>query len=374
MHAINQIQRIKSKLIDAKRTDSHLRVFGASSHKYFMNSPLSADIVQAFEEKNSITLPDGYKTFILEIGNAGNSYRNSAAGPFYGIYPLGTDIDELANEKYLRNECILYPKMSDEYWMSLINDVENEDDLSDAEYEEAKGKIYGGILPIGSQGCSYLHGIVLNGKNKGRVINIDADRQKPKFCFEENFLDWYERWLDEVISGELIKDEPVWFGYHIGGSEEELLTKFLNSVDGDDQSDCLDGLLIKSRLAEQTIIKIESLINEHPEHNKLLIQILSKFDYLRAKPYLSELSKTDLGSVFKFVHWYAKDKSFEWVPTVENNIPGIVDDEETFRFCTYLLQNANIDFGNLLIPLTKSQNEDIRVTAYYLLGRLSRKK
>ena len=139
---------------------------------------------------------------------------NSAAGPYFGIFPLGESIHELVDEpeKYLSGNCVLTPEMTDEFWNDLNRRIEEDENISDEEYDKEKGKIFGGILPIGSQGCTYLHGIVLNGEYKGRVVNLDMDWQKPKFTYEENFLDWYERWLDEVILGHLL--EPAsWFGY-----------------------------------------------------------------------------------------------------------------------------------------------------------------
>ena len=47
----DQIQRIKEKLKTAKTTDDNLYVFGADSHKYQLNSPLSNGKVKKFEKK-----------------------------------------------------------------------------------------------------------------------------------------------------------------------------------------------------------------------------------------------------------------------------------------------------------------------------------
>jgi hypothetical protein len=111
--------------------------------------------------------------------------------------------------------------MSDDYWHSLTGKTDHNTDLTDEEYDKEIGKLYGGILPIGSQGCTFLHGIILNGKHKGMVVNLDLERHKPRFAFEKNFLDWYERWLDEVISGYLITDKTIWFGYAKRSPERE---------------------------------------------------------------------------------------------------------------------------------------------------------
>jgi len=370
-----QVQRIKQKLQAAKKADTKLKVFGADSHKYTLSKPATAEEVTQFEQQYSIELPGCYKAFLLQVGNGGNAYASSAAGPFYGIYPLGKNVDELIYdtvERDLKNDCIIYPKMPDDYWTSLTQKLN--DDLSDEDYGNERGRIFGGILPIGSQGCSYLHGIVLNGPYTGRVVNLDIDAQKPRFAFESNFLDWYERWLDEVISGQLMQGGPSWFGYSMGGLEEQLLELFLSAKDEEQKADCLNGILNKHTLQKEIVENIEQQVFQHTRGiNAQLIQILCKFNYEKAKPYLIELVKTDLLSVFQFVYWYAKDKSREWAPVIEADISRI-DDGETFRFCTYLLTETKGNFGPLIIPFTEKEDEDIRVTAFYTLGKLNNRQ
>lgn len=371
----DQVQRIKDKLSQARKRDKDLTVFGASNHKYRINDPATAEKVSRLEEEYGIELPDCYKSFILQVGNGGIAYLNSAAGPFYGIYPLGENIDELIGDNteiYLRNDCIIYPGMSDEYWQSLNVNIDN-DDISDEDYEKEKGKIFGGILPVGSQGCSYLHGIIINGRYRGRVVNLSADGQKPKFTFENNFLDWYERWLDEIISGELLDDGPGWFGYSMGGPDSAMIHLFLETNSIQQKEDCLTGILSKKKIEAATIkIVEEQYVNGANEFKMELLQILTKFAYEKAKPYLVQLARTDLGSVCKFVHWYAKGKSAEWLSLISEYI-GSIDDAEDFRFCTYILVGTKTDFGHLIVPFTQKDDEKIRVTAFYTLGQLKNK-
>ena len=84
-----QIERIQNKLGKAREKDCFFRVFGASHHKYKIGKVLSLDEIMLFEEKFSVKLPDCYKAFLMNIGNGGISINRSAAGPYYGIYPLG---------------------------------------------------------------------------------------------------------------------------------------------------------------------------------------------------------------------------------------------------------------------------------------------
>jgi hypothetical protein len=373
----DQIQRIKDKLPKAKKADKNLEVFGAKSHKYQLHDPATTAAVAAFEQKYDIELPDCYKAFVLQVGNGGAAHESAAAGPFYGIYPLGKNVDELVcfnTAKSLQANCVIYPGMSDEYWTSLNAHIDHDSDISDEDYEMELGKIFGGILPIGSQGCSYLHGIVLNGAYRGRVVNVDLDRQKPRFTFENNFLDWYERWLNEVISGDLIGEAPRWFGYTMGGSDTALSHAFLGAGAFQQRSDCLDGILNKKKVTEETIQIIEkAFLKDTGELKIKLLQILAKFDYKKAKPYLIELSKTDLQPVFQFFYWYAKDKSAEWFPLIAEHIDRI-DDNETFTYYTYLLRETGTNFGRLMIPFTEHTNENIRATAFYTLGKIKKKK
>ncbi|MEK7951504.1 SMI1/KNR4 family protein [Luteolibacter soli] len=209
-----QLQRITTKLAAARKADSDLKVFGATHHQYRINPPASEQDVLAFEQRYSIQLPACYRAFITSVGNGGTSFDAAAAGPFYGIFLLGENLNELVQrpELFLSQPAILQPEMTSEEWAAQIKRL-NEDGTPDQEYEEELGRIYSGILPIGSQGCSSLHALVLNGPHAGKVVNLNTDRDKPKFAFEQNFLDWYERWLDEVISGYLSRNDTVWFGY-----------------------------------------------------------------------------------------------------------------------------------------------------------------
>lgn len=213
-----QIQRIKRKLILAKEADFKYQTFGSSYHQYFIGEVVSETEITNLEREYSITFPSCYRSFLTQVGNTGKSYANSAAGPFYGIYPLGKRISELVEfpKECLNQPVKIYPNMTKKYWAELTKKIREDDELSDDEFEREMGKIYSGILPIGSQGCSYIHAILLNGEHRGKVVNLDFDIEgsMPIFTFENNFLDWYERWLDEIISGDLIKDTPTWFGYY----------------------------------------------------------------------------------------------------------------------------------------------------------------
>lgn len=371
-----QAERIKQKLELARKQDSRYQVFGAEKHKYVIHKPVSEADILRFEATHSVSLPDSYKIFLMQIGNGGVSYAKSAAGPFYGIFPLGEHTHELVDEpkKYFSMPVNIYPGMTEEYWQGLVEGAVSRYDLSEDEYDEEMGRIYAGILPIGSQGRAFVHGLLLNGEHKGRVVNLDLDLQIPQFAFESNFLDWYERWLDEVISGDLMKSDAGSFGYTMGGTEGHLVEDFLAAADEEVRLDCLGGLLNKKELTDTTIALIDKEYKvAKGENRKLLLQILTKNNYTIAKPYLLEWVSIDLLAVFQFIYWYQKEKSPEWLEVIEKHIQAI-SEVETFRFCTYLLSETGIDFGRLLLPCITNENESIRVTAFYTLGKSSQKE
>ena len=375
-----QLIRIQQKLAQAKAADKNLEVFGADAHQYHLNPPVSEAEVLAFEKKYGVQLPECYRAFMLTIGDAKAKKSDFIAGPYYGLYAFGTSLDSLLYEKietYLKAPCNLSPDMTQEEWETLSDPLlssEEEEEEDDDKYFAERAKVFGGLLPLGSQGCTYEHALVLNGKYAGRVVNVDLDLAQPKFAFETNFLDWYERYLDEVISGQLLDDRPTWFGYHRGEPAEVLLNEYEHTTNRKTQTDCLEGVYHKKPPLEPALLdKIEKLIALNNDDRAFLIEILSQSSYERAKPYLQDLVTKDPKKVFQFVWWYAKDHCADWVSVVKELLPTITD-ERTFDFATYLLTEGDDNFEEVILPFTDNENHQIRSTAYYTLGKSKKKE
>ena len=375
-----QLIRIQQKLAQAKAADKNLEVFGADAHQYHLNPPVSEAEVLAFEKKYGVQLPECYRAFMLTIGDAKAKKSDFIAGPYYGLYAFGTSVDSLLYEKietYLKAPCNLSPDMTQEEWETLSDPLlssEEEEEEDDDKYFAERAKVFGGLLPLGSQGCTYEHALVLNGKYAGRVVNVDLDLAQPKFAFETNFLDWYERYLDEVISGQLIDDRPTWFGYHRGEPAEVLLNEYEHTTDRKTQTDCLEGVYHKKPPLEPALLdKIEKLIALNNDDRDFLIEILSQSSYERAKPYLQDLVNKDPKKVFQFVWWYAKDHCADWVSVVKELLPTITD-ERIFDFATYLLTEGDDNFEEVILPFTDNENHQIRSTAYYTLGKSKKRE
>ena len=372
-----QITRIQTKLAQARELDPGRKVFGASNHRYKLYPPASLEDVQTLEAQYGIQLPESYKAFVLDVGNGGPSYLGSGAGPFYGIFKLGEYLDELVyvdTEKHLKNPCVLKPHMAEEEWKEISHNIREDDDISDEVYDQLLGKIYAGILPLGSQGCAYVHGLVLNGPYKGKVVNLNPNHYKPRFTYEDHFLDWYERWLDEVISGDLLTKGISWFGYTRGGPEESLIALFQNSTDETVQNEVLVGLLQKRKVSTTTLHFLDTLYpSTEGEQKWLCLQALTKFSYAKAKPYLVAEAADHMREVFQFVYWYTKDRSYEWKSFIQQHIHQI-QDLPTLKSCLDLMKGMEREVGNWLLPFISHQDMQIRKATFYALGEFKRKE
>ena len=278
MNYTAQIKRIKTKLVLAKEADKKFKVFGSSSHKYNIGNPMNSNKIELFETKYNITLPECYKSFITHIG--------SGAGPFYGIWDLDKGINRLLYnaEKYLsiENRCMSY---SYEEWEKL-----EEDDINDEEYEKLSNELFAGILPIGTTGCTGIIGLILVGKDKGKIAHLSDELYFPFMTFEDNFLDWYERWLDEIISGKLIKNGGSSFDRVMGGGEAKLFDKLENINKNDEKTKILLGIFELDSILEKNIKNIEILIShKNIKIKKNALLILTKFYHFLATSTLNNM-------------------------------------------------------------------------------------
>lgn len=186
-------KRILKLLEQAKAKDPDLMRFGAYSHKYKLSAPASEETIQKFEEQEGIRLPEEYRDFLLFVGNGG-------AGPYYGLYGVEVEKKELHDSHGSRlyrvqEEPVIYPKMSDEEW-DRVADPNGMPGTGRRKGEEMHP--YVGVLPIGSQGCTLMTGIMLAGPYRGQMVYYDEDLcGQPFFVREKGFLKWYERWLRE---------------------------------------------------------------------------------------------------------------------------------------------------------------------------------
>lgn len=329
MKNLNQVERIKIKLNLAKNTDSFFEVFGASSHKYRLDSPIDITEIETFEKKYNISLPDGYKIFLTQIGNGGNERKsqvgNSGAGPDYGIYKLGHEqqfcmgYSASPTVEYLAKEPFFNSETTKEDWEKISESIP--EDIPNDEYDKEFERVYAGILTISACGCAGYMGIMLSGENKGRVVYMYDELQYcPQFVNEVNFLDWYENWLDSIISG-----QRIGIGRKPYKTEEENFARF-TTVENTHKDNVpywkivalgyirtLDSLSL-----QYTKILWKSYDTETDKTVKLyILNLLAKFDYKNAKIELNKLYKNNALEFLKILHLYAKEKTSDWKDVIQ---------------------------------------------------------
>jgi hypothetical protein len=208
-----QIARIKEKLEQVKSLDKNFSLFGASKHRYDFNQPLSVEQIENFERQYRVSLPQGFRLFLLELGNGG-------AGPFYGLVKLEDSLYadmEYRKESAKVNPSLPFPHTEPQYMFP--EDFEESD-------EAARERIYDywseplheqGILRICNYGCGIFIDLIVNGEEYGNVWVSDIGNDYGIFPVgiiddepnkKTKFLDWYEKWLDKCLEElELIKNE-----------------------------------------------------------------------------------------------------------------------------------------------------------------------
>lgn len=224
------VKRILKLLEQARAKDPDFARFGAYSHQYKLAAPAGEEAIRKFEEQQGVRLPEEYRDFLTFIGNGG-------AGPYYGLYGLKALKDDLSDSRGLRRcrsleEPVIYPKMSEEEWDRIVN-LES----------RRKGENvypYTGVLPIGTQGCTLMTGLMLTGPYRGQVVYYDNDFCGPPFFVrEKGFLSWYERWLREVIAG--YNEEECGFGLNVDGNPRQLMELYEQTEDPEERKEIIDS-------------------------------------------------------------------------------------------------------------------------------------
>jgi hypothetical protein len=206
MDKFDAINRDLQRLRESKKA---LSVFGAESHGYRVNPPLSEAEIIAFEAKHDVQLPDDYRQFLMRVGNGG-------AGPDYGLYKLG-EMDDGFDfgpwDEFIGD--LSKPFLHTQAWNDLTGEPEDISDEDEEEYErqlEAFDEIYwnpsnmNGAIPICHLGCALRLWLVVNGPEKGNVWQDNRADQggiEPLQTATQKrvtFFEWYRSWLDEALS------------------------------------------------------------------------------------------------------------------------------------------------------------------------------
>lgn len=358
-----QIARIRQKVLQAAQAESSGSVFGASSHQYRMNEPLTLKQLGRLEAEWEVTLPDPFAAFLVGVGDGG-------AGPYYGIYPsssISPDLDRLAEPSIFRLD------RTSQDWMSPPAEDDELDDMDDEAYDAFWADLLRGTIEFGTMGCDNELLLIVSGEHRGRVVYLNMASPKVFFAYEKNFLDWYERWLDEVIGG----FEIHWFGTTPGGSEADLIAAFEQSDNGGPRGDLLRALLRLPRPSEAVISLAQAALGDPEEEvRRYALTLLAKRAPKYADPLLLELLRSESPekrrTAVQLIHWYRKEAAGEFAEELIRLAP-IESDAETFRFIGYVLETAGTEKLPLLLPAFRSPDPEIRKNAVWQAGSSDRK-
>ncbi|WP_246310957.1 SMI1/KNR4 family protein [Paenibacillus xylanilyticus] len=354
-----QLDRIKSKLNQAMHKDADFSLFGASSHQYRVREKLKAKELADWESLNQVTLPDSFAQFLMEVGNGG-------AGPYYGVYSLEKATTYTEREVLLAKS-ILHPGMAKEEWNHLIEPLTKDEDISDEEYDEARNKVLGGMLCIGTQGCEYDMYLVLEGKYRGRIVyTSDFHPDHPFFfVYEDSFLDWYERWLDEII----LDYEGSWFGILMPGNEDVLIQMYQSAPNEEIQTKALDGMFKFKKVSEETLGFLKNVAEQSVKHRNTAIQLICKTSFDTGAEYLLGVLQSegheDFSDALKILNAHRKTADLkEFYPAILQRIDRI-SDRETLRYAGYLLEDCDEVTLHNFAPFLCHADSSMQTTAIY---------
>src|SRR6266566_2542793 len=151
----------------------------AHSQDRVLNAPISECAVQEFEQAHGIQLPDGYREFLMRVGNGGDG------PPCYGLGPLGLPSHDMRPEEArrwteLRDIQRSFPFTR--YWIWDEGQTTDEGRIEEVKY----GSIY-----IGNDGCGAYWHLIITGPERGNVWMIAFEGIQPA-CPKRDFLTWYE--------------------------------------------------------------------------------------------------------------------------------------------------------------------------------------
>jgi hypothetical protein len=188
-------------------------VFGADSHLYQLNPPLTERDVQAFEAQHHIVLPRDYRGFLIHVGDGG-------AGPYYGVFKLG-EMDHGRNYGPWKEGDGFAGILSEPFpHTALWNDLSGKPDDNAGEKDEEEWERrfnefdqrywepsnVNGAIPICHLGCALRQWLVVTGPEVGHVWCDDRPDYKGlhplQFGGQDRvtFIEWYRLWLDDALT------------------------------------------------------------------------------------------------------------------------------------------------------------------------------
>lgn len=146
---------------------------------------LSEEVIATFEKNCKIQLPQAYHLFLKYIGNGCHSMMD------------GFRLNCLED---LKKQDLSRPFMIEEAWI-----WEDDDRPSSVVSQEMETKVYQGEIELINIGCGMSYNLIVTGKCRGEVWNFTDVGVQP-CCERQDFLGWFELWLDYQDETDYFKD------------------------------------------------------------------------------------------------------------------------------------------------------------------------
>jgi hypothetical protein len=207
LHAIMTASAIQELLIQLSEADPKRRMFGADTHRYQLNVPVSEATLSRAESAIGAPLPAEYRTFITSAGDGG-------AGPYYGVIPLGGALDRLEDHLDsllpLGRDCPLtadldfgeiacQPDDWEEHVARLGSDPTYAARFDDLPSTYNSDPWLDGRLPVVDYGCGDWFFLVVRGPRRGTLWVDSTSNGSGLYCLNVDFLTFYRRWLDDAL-------------------------------------------------------------------------------------------------------------------------------------------------------------------------------
>lgn len=356
-----QALRLKDKLPLAREKDPQFLVFGARKHKYRLDPPLSEGRLTELERMYGVSLPPDLRAFLTTVGNGlqeSSYWETGGAGPFYGLQAAETILKYAGQDQ----APLITTDLTSEEWNGLeeraLNDEIDLDELTR------------GCAGIVSRGCSFLNLIVLTGSERGRVIYYDEEGSKPFFAWENNFLDWYERWLDEVISGDLVKEHAPEFGITPGGDADHLFLQYEAAKTAHTRQEILSAFHRFSTLEPAHVEQLREIATAESGAPKVTaVQVLVEFAPDVARQFISDLcgdETLDLSPLFWSMNRTAGGLCRDFDQEIAARLRRISKHKEFFAG-VWLLKIHHPEFDDFIAPLAKHDEAPFRETVMFAL-------
>lgn len=196
-------KRIENLINLASKYDRHYAVHGAAKHKYKLNPPTKAEDIRDFEKRHHIKIPETFFRFLTEVGNGG-------AGVDYGIYSLEQMEEENNHLLKVKDRKVIFEYNNiREEWNRMADEVRKTE--TDEKYDEIVSEMLNGLLVIGTNGCTYDHVLICEGKYSGMVGMIDWNLMEDSlpYFYGMDFENWICTHFRKIIQGDVTK-------HHIG--------------------------------------------------------------------------------------------------------------------------------------------------------------